>query len=63
MALTREQEGIGEYTIPGRALRFSRTPGETGDVPTLGEDTDDILAALGFSAAAVADLRERDVVR
>jgi crotonobetainyl-CoA:carnitine CoA-transferase CaiB-like acyl-CoA transferase len=63
MALTREQDDIGEYTVPGRALRFSRTPGSTGDVPHLGEDTDEILGALGYSAAEVDELREQDVVR
>lgn len=63
MALTREQEGIGEYTVPGRALHFSRTPGSTGDVPTLGEHTDEILAALGYSTAAVDGLRDREIVR
>jgi crotonobetainyl-CoA:carnitine CoA-transferase CaiB-like acyl-CoA transferase len=63
MALTREQDDIGEYTVPGRALEFSRTPGSTGDVSHLGEDTDDILAALGYSADAVQNLREQDVVR
>ncbi|MFB6310172.1 MAG: CaiB/BaiF CoA transferase family protein, partial [Salinirussus sp.] len=26
MAVTREQDDIGEYVVPGRALRFSRTP-------------------------------------
>lgn len=63
MAVTRQQDDIGEYVVPGRALRFSRTPGAIGDVPHLGEHTNEILQALGYDEASVARLRDADIVR
>jgi crotonobetainyl-CoA:carnitine CoA-transferase CaiB-like acyl-CoA transferase len=44
-------------------MRFSRTPGDdTRPPPALGADTDDILAALGLDAAAIAALRRGGVI-
>ncbi|MCL2541432.1 MAG: CoA transferase [Nocardioidaceae bacterium] len=48
---------------PAPAPRFSRTPAPTpGAAPRPGADTDTLLAGLGYDAAAVADLRDRDVI-
>lgn len=48
----------GESYRPGFALKFSRTPARQWRGPTvLGYDTGEILAELGFSASAVAELR------
>jgi len=44
-------------------VRLSRTPGGIRQrPPTVGEHTDEILAELGFDAAAIADLKRRAVV-
>ena len=44
--------------------RLSRTPGGVGrPAPaTVGKDTDEMLAAVGYDSAAVADLRARGIV-
>jgi alpha-methylacyl-CoA racemase len=49
---------------PAPAPRFSRTPAPApGSAPAMiGADTDTLLAELGFDAAAIADLRGRNVV-
>ena len=48
---------------PAPAPRFSRTPGAIAGPPVLpGQQTDEILAAAGFSAAEVADLRQAGAV-
>jgi hypothetical protein len=44
-------------------VRLSRTPGGIRQrPPTVGEHTDEILAEIGYDAAAIADLRQREVV-
>jgi crotonobetainyl-CoA:carnitine CoA-transferase CaiB-like acyl-CoA transferase len=43
-------------------VRLSRTPGGIRQRPAVGEHTDEILAELGFDAAAIADLKRRAVV-
>ena len=43
--------------------RLSGTPGEIRNpAPALGEHNEAILGALGFDAAALADLRKRNVI-
>ena len=44
------------FTVDGAAATPSRPP------PRLGEHTEQVLAALGYSEAAIADLRERGVL-
>ncbi len=47
----------------GVAPKLSATPGRVrGGAPTRGQDTEDLLSALGFSANDVASLREREIV-
>ncbi|MXX47758.1 MAG: CoA transferase [Chloroflexi bacterium] len=47
----------------GVAPKLSRTPGRVrGGAPSRGQDTEDLLAALGYDAEAVAALREREVI-
>jgi crotonobetainyl-CoA:carnitine CoA-transferase CaiB-like acyl-CoA transferase len=44
-------------------FRLSATPGTIRSrAPTLGEHTDGLLADLGYSPAAIADLRAREIV-
>jgi crotonobetainyl-CoA:carnitine CoA-transferase CaiB-like acyl-CoA transferase len=48
--------------VHGSPWQFSETPARIGVAPKLGADNDAILADLGFSQAAIADLRERGIV-
>ncbi|MEM8663117.1 MAG: hypothetical protein AAGF49_03210 [Pseudomonadota bacterium] len=53
------KDGIGIFNQP---VRFG-APGPQGQrAPTVGEDTDAVLAGMGLDAAAIADLRARKVV-
>ena len=55
---------VGRLTLPGSPLVFSVTPTrDVGPSPTLGEHTDDVLRAAGYTDDAIADLRARKVVR
>jgi crotonobetainyl-CoA:carnitine CoA-transferase CaiB-like acyl-CoA transferase len=44
-------------------VRFSRSSVVAGPAPSLGQQTDSLLRELGYSDEAIADLRERNVVR
>jgi crotonobetainyl-CoA:carnitine CoA-transferase CaiB-like acyl-CoA transferase len=49
--------------MPGIVPKLSDTPGQVRwQGPTLGEHTDNVLLALGVTAAEIAALRERGVV-
>lgn len=53
----------GQVTTPGFPYRFSATPAEvTRGAPLTGEQTREILAELGYDAAAVDSLAERSIV-
>ena len=53
----------GTMRQAGVAAKLSATPGRVrGGAPSRGQDTDALLASLGFSDAAAAALRERGVV-
>jgi crotonobetainyl-CoA:carnitine CoA-transferase CaiB-like acyl-CoA transferase len=55
---------VGRLTLPGSSLLFSATPTrDVGPSPTLGQHTDDVLRAAGYTNEAVADLRARKIVR
>jgi crotonobetainyl-CoA:carnitine CoA-transferase CaiB-like acyl-CoA transferase len=44
-------------------VRLSETPGEIANrPPTLGEHTDLVLAELGYDAAAIAALRQNEII-
>lgn len=63
MDATIEHPAYGVLRQVGIPLRFEATPGAIRTPPPLlGEHSDEILAALGYDAAAVADLRARDVI-
>lgn len=62
MAVRDETEELGEYTIPGPAIRFSRSLGGPGSVPAVGEQTEEVLLALGYPEANIEELRNRNVV-
>jgi alpha-methylacyl-CoA racemase len=63
MVVELDQPGIGPVKQVGSPLKLSRTPPDTGGAaPALGGDTDAVLAAAGYDAAAIAALREEGVV-
>lgn len=61
--VTRDHPEMGEYTIPGQVIRFSRTHGDIGHAPGIGEQNDMILAALGYSEEEIQRLRSDGVIR
>jgi len=54
---------MGRVPMHAVVPRLSGTPGEIRTpAPALGEHNDAILGGLGFSAEALADLRQRKVI-
>jgi crotonobetainyl-CoA:carnitine CoA-transferase CaiB-like acyl-CoA transferase len=48
--------------VHGTPWRFSETPAHIGIAPELGAHNDEVLGGLGYSAAQIAELRERKVI-
>ena len=56
---------LGPIRVVGQAFHLERTPQPPEmrrAAPSLGEHSDEVLASLGYEAAAIAGLRERGVV-
>ena len=54
---------MGPMRLVGSGIRMSKTPPEaTLPPPTLGENTEEILLALGYSVASVSELRASGVI-
>jgi crotonobetainyl-CoA:carnitine CoA-transferase CaiB-like acyl-CoA transferase len=55
---------LGAMKVVGQAINMTRTPepAELRPTPDLGQHTDEVLRELGYSDAAIADLRAREVV-
>jgi formyl-CoA transferase len=52
-----------DLTVPGVVPKLSRTPGgHRRNAPSLGEDTDAVLAEIGLTPHQVAQLRERGII-
>jgi alpha-methylacyl-CoA racemase len=63
MVVRIDQPGTDGVRLLGVPVKLSRTPGApAGPGPALGEHTDEVLTALGYSAADVASLRESGTV-
>ena len=63
MVVRIDQPGTDGVQLLGVPVKLSRTPGTpAGPGPALGEHTDEVLTALGYSAADVASLRESGAV-
>jgi crotonobetainyl-CoA:carnitine CoA-transferase CaiB-like acyl-CoA transferase len=62
--LSKQPDALaGEIHVPGVAVKMSATPGRIGPVPTPGQHTDEILAALlGYDAARLESLRAAKVI-
>ncbi len=48
--------------VHGSPWHFSETPPQIGIAPELGAHNDEVLGALGYSAAQIADLRQRKII-
>jgi alpha-methylacyl-CoA racemase len=63
MVVEVDQPGVGGVRMLGVPVKLSRTPGApTGPGPALGQHTDEVLSALGYSAGDLAFLRESGAV-
>jgi crotonobetainyl-CoA:carnitine CoA-transferase CaiB-like acyl-CoA transferase len=63
MTVEQEHPAWGVIRQVGIPFRLAATPATVRTPPpTLGQDTDAILAELGFDRDAIADLRARGVV-
>jgi formyl-CoA transferase len=57
-----EQKGRGTFLTVGSPIKFSDfTPAIQG-APLLGEDTDDVLAELGYGASEIAEMHANKIV-
>ena len=63
MLLKMPHPAIGTYLTTGLAAKLADTPGKITRPPLLGEHTEEVLRANGFSAAEIAQLREAKAVR
>ncbi|OEY67355.1 CaiB/BaiF CoA transferase family protein [Marinobacter sp. X15-166B] len=63
MIVEQPLPGGGEISLPGIVPKLSATPGTTRWLgPDLGEHNDEILASLGYSAADIQALKDKDVI-
>jgi crotonobetainyl-CoA:carnitine CoA-transferase CaiB-like acyl-CoA transferase len=63
MVVEVDHPKLGKIAQLGVGTKLSETPGTFRSFsPSPGEHTDDVLASIGYDAAAVANLRERNVV-
>ncbi|HBC52711.1 MAG TPA: CoA transferase, partial [Alphaproteobacteria bacterium] len=59
-----EQPGLGPVQIAGTPIRMTKTQGGVARRGALlGEDTETILESLGYSAAEIAEMREKRAIR
>lgn len=59
-----EQPGLGPVQIAGTPIRMTKTQGGVARRGALlGEDTEAILESLGYSAAEIAEMREKRAIR
>ncbi len=64
LVTTLEHPVVGRYRTMTKPIKLSETPGpEPTAAPAFGQHSDEVLAAYGFTAADIAALRERGVVR
>jgi crotonobetainyl-CoA:carnitine CoA-transferase CaiB-like acyl-CoA transferase len=53
---------LDEHPRLGPLVQFSRSETVSGAAPLLGQDTDAVLAELGYSQSRIEDLRSRGVI-
>ncbi len=62
LAVDAQHRDLGTVRMAGPLASFSHTPLHAGDLPALGQHTDDVLAQLGYPLEAIARLRSDGVV-
>jgi crotonobetainyl-CoA:carnitine CoA-transferase CaiB-like acyl-CoA transferase len=62
MLLKLAHPELGEYLTTGLAAKLESTPGKITRPPLVGEHTDEVLAAHGYSAADLHRLRTAGVI-
>ncbi len=63
MVVELDQPGAGKVRQLGVPVKLSRTPGGAREPgPALGEHTDEVMAAAGFSAQRIAELKQSGAV-
>ena len=64
LVATLDHPVVGRYRTMTKPIKFADTPGPApSPAPTFGQHSDEILAEHGYSAAEIAALRERGIVR
>ncbi len=63
MLLKLPHPTLGAFLTTGLAAKLSATPGRVTRPPLLGEHTDEVLLAHGYSRGEIARLREASVIR
>jgi crotonobetainyl-CoA:carnitine CoA-transferase CaiB-like acyl-CoA transferase len=64
LVTTLDHPAVGRYRTMTKPIKLSETPGPAPTAaPAFGQHSDEILAGYGFTAADIAALRERGVVR
>ena len=58
----KQWDVMGEYRRWGPVVTFERTPGRYGPGVLAGQHTDQLLAEVGYEAAAVRDLYAKGIV-
>jgi len=63
MVVEVEHPTLGKVKTLGIGTKLSDTPGAVRTTaPTAGQHTDDVLAAIGYAAGAIAAMKERGVI-
>ena len=64
LVATLDHPVVGRYRTMTKPIKFAGTPGPPpSQSPTFGQHSDEILAGHGYSAAEIAVLRDRGVVK
>ncbi len=63
MLLKMPHPAIGTYLTTGLAAKLSETPGHITRPPLLGEHTEEVLRANGFTFEEIAKLREAKAIK
>jgi len=63
MLVKKNDAVAGEMYLPGATIKLSKTPARVGEVPTPGQDTDEVLGRLlGYDRAVLDSLRSAGTI-